>query len=77
MHDSEPRTATFATLTGDSAGLDMEMTVQYGKGYSLAENNKDEEAPIGTIPIDAVYSPIRRVVYVVGNARVGQTHRLR
>ena len=52
--------------------LNMTMTVNYGKGYSLAEANKDEEAPVGTIPIDAVYSPIRRVNYVVGNARVGQ-----
>jgi len=38
----------------------------------LAEANKDENAPIGTIPIDAVFSPIKRVNYVVGNARVGQ-----
>lgn len=52
--------------------LNMTMTVNYGKGYSLAEANKDEDAPAGTIPIDAVYSPIKRVNYVVGNARVGQ-----
>jgi DNA-directed RNA polymerase subunit alpha len=52
--------------------LNMSMTVKYGKGYSLAEANKDEDAPAGTIPIDAVYSPVRRVNYVVGNARVGQ-----
>lgn len=50
----------------------MEMTVKGGKGYSLSEANKDEDAPIGTIPIDAVFSPIKRVNYVVGNARVGQ-----
>jgi len=50
----------------------MEMKVNVGKGYSLAESNKDEEAPTGTIPIDAVFSPIRRVNYSVGNARVGQ-----
>jgi DNA-directed RNA polymerase subunit alpha len=48
------------------------MVVKAGKGYSLAEANKDEEAPIGTIPIDAVFSPVKRVNYVVGNARVGQ-----
>jgi len=48
------------------------MNVQVGKGYSLAEENKEEDAPIGTIPIDSVFSPIRRVNYVVGNARVGQ-----
>jgi DNA-directed RNA polymerase subunit alpha len=52
--------------------LNLTMTVNYGKGYSLAEANKDDEAPTGTIPIDAVYSPIKRVNFVVGNARVGQ-----
>ncbi len=56
----------------DKGKLNMIMTVKYGKGYSLAEANKDEDAPVGTIPIDAVYSPIKRVNYVVGNARVGQ-----
>jgi DNA-directed RNA polymerase subunit alpha len=60
-----------ATLS-DKGSLKMSMTVQIGKGYSLAENNKDENAPAGTIPIDAVFSPIKRVNYVVGNARVGQ-----
>jgi DNA-directed RNA polymerase subunit alpha len=50
----------------------MTMTVKYGKGYSLSEANKDEDASAGTIPIDAVFSPIKRVNYVVGNARVGQ-----
>ena len=60
-----------ATLA-DKASLKMAMTVKVGKGYSLAEANKDEDAPAGVIPIDAVYSPIKRVNYVVGNARVGQ-----
>ncbi len=59
-----------ATLSGGK--LRMEMRVEVGKGYSLAENNKREDDPIGTIPIDAVFSPVKRVVYVVGNARVGQ-----
>ncbi|MDJ0990022.1 MAG: DNA-directed RNA polymerase subunit alpha, partial [Desulfobacterales bacterium] len=60
-----------ATLTGDGK-LSMEMTVKVGKGYALSEQNKDEESPVGTIPIDAVFSPIKRVNYVVTNARVGQ-----
>lgn len=60
-----------ATLS-EEADLNMVMAVKVGKGYSLAENNKDEDAPVGTIPIDAVFSPIKRVNYVVGNARVGQ-----
>jgi DNA-directed RNA polymerase subunit alpha len=50
----------------------MEMTVKVGKGYALAEAHKDEDAPTGTIPIDAVFSPIKRFNYTVGNARVGQ-----
>lgn len=60
-----------ATLS-KKAKLNMTMTVKVGKGYSLSEANKDEDAPLGTIPIDAVFSPIKRVNYVVGNARVGQ-----
>jgi DNA-directed RNA polymerase subunit alpha len=52
--------------------LEMEMTIRVGKGYSLSEANKEEDAPLGTIPIDAVFSPIKRVKYLVGNARVGQ-----
>ena len=60
-----------ASLSGKGK-LKMTMTVKYGKGYSLAEANKDEDAPTGTIPIDAVFSPVKRVNYVVGNARVGQ-----
>jgi DNA-directed RNA polymerase subunit alpha len=60
-----------ATLTGEGH-LKMTMVVKVGKGYALAETNKDEDEPIGTIPIDAVFSPIKRVNYVVGNARVGQ-----
>jgi DNA-directed RNA polymerase subunit alpha len=60
-----------ATLS-EKASLKMTMTVKVGKGYSLAEFNKDEDAPAAMIPIDAVYSPIKRVNYVVGNARVGQ-----
>jgi DNA-directed RNA polymerase subunit alpha len=60
-----------ATLS-EKAALKMTMRVKVGKGYSLAEANKDEDSPVGTIPIDAVFSPIKRVNYVVGNARVGQ-----
>ena len=60
-----------ATLS-EKGELKMTMTVKIGKGYSLAESNKDDDAPVGTIPIDAVFSPVKRVNYVVGNARVGQ-----
>ncbi len=60
-----------ATLS-EKSELNAALTVKVGKGYALSEANKDEDAPVGTIPIDAVFSPIKRVVYVVGNARVGQ-----
>jgi DNA-directed RNA polymerase subunit alpha len=50
----------------------MEATVNLGKGYVLADKNKTEEMPIGTIPIDSVFSPIRRVNYTVTPARVGR-----
>ena len=60
-----------ATLS-EKASLNMTMTVKLGKGYALSEANKDQNEPVGTIPIDSVFSPIKKVVYVVGNARVGQ-----
>ncbi|GIW40089.1 MAG: DNA-directed RNA polymerase subunit alpha [Candidatus Binatia bacterium] len=60
-----------ATLAKD-ASLRAELTIKVGRGYVPAERNKDEGAPIGTIPIDAVFSPIRKVNYTVTNARVGQ-----
>ena len=60
-----------ATMAGDAA-LDMEMTIKTGKGYVPAERNKEENQPIGTIPMDAVFSPVRKTNYTVTNARVGQ-----
>lgn len=60
-----------ATLTG-TGRFHAEMGVQMGKGYVPANRNQQGEIPIGTIPIDAIYSPIRRVKYTVTNARVGQ-----
>ena len=54
------------------ATLKMEMTVKMGKGYVSAERNKEEDMPIGTIPIDAIFTPIKKVNYTVTNARVGQ-----
>ncbi|MEA2061487.1 MAG: DNA-directed RNA polymerase subunit alpha [Thermodesulfobacteriota bacterium] len=52
--------------------LNMTMLVKTGKGFSLAAANKDPDAPAGTIPIDSVFSPVKRVKYVVGTSRVGQ-----
>jgi len=52
--------------------LSMELTVNVGRGYVPAEKNKTPTMPIGTIPIDALFSPVRKVNYTVTNARVGQ-----
>jgi DNA-directed RNA polymerase subunit alpha len=56
----------------NGARLNMEMTVQMGKGYVASTQNRPENAPIGLIPIDALFSPVRRVSYKVENSRVGQ-----
>jgi DNA-directed RNA polymerase subunit alpha len=60
-----------ATLS-EEADVEMEVTVGTGKGYALAEKNKTEETPIGTVPIDSIFSPVRRVNYTVTPARVGR-----
>ena len=60
-----------ATLS-KGAVLNMEMVVKKGRGYVPAEKNKEEDQPIGTIPIDAIFSPIKKVSYKVDHARVGQ-----
>ncbi|MCC6217064.1 MAG: DNA-directed RNA polymerase subunit alpha [Polyangiaceae bacterium] len=52
--------------------LSMELTVNVGRGYVPAERNKTAAMPIGSIPIDALFSPVRKVNYTVQNARVGQ-----
>ena len=54
------------------ARLSMEFTVDTGKGYVPASANRKEDSPIGLIPIDALYSPVRKVAYRVENSRVGQ-----
>jgi DNA-directed RNA polymerase subunit alpha len=63
--------AHIATLARDGE-LVVEATVRTGKGYLPAESNKEEGRPIGDIPIDAIFSPIRKVNHVVSQARVGQ-----
>jgi DNA-directed RNA polymerase subunit alpha len=57
---------------GPDADVEIEATVGMGKGFVLAEENKTEEMPIGTVPIDSIFSPIRRVNYSVTPARVGR-----
>src|SRR5262245_6167315 len=60
-----------ATL-GQDAELSLTATVELGKGYVVAEKNARPDQPIGTIPIDSIFSPVRKVNYTVTNARVGQ-----
>jgi len=60
-----------ATLSDDGE-LQLTATVELGKGFVLAEKNAKEEQPIGTVPIDSIFSPVRKVNYTVTNARVGR-----
>ncbi len=55
-----------------NATLTIEMTIAKGRGYVPADQNKNETTPIGVIPIDSIYTPVRKVNYTVENTRVGQ-----
>jgi len=59
------------TLDEDST-ISMELTVDVGKGYVPASQNRPEDAQIGLIPVDALFSPVKKVTYKIENARVGQ-----
>ncbi len=63
--------APIATLEKKTK-LEVYLTIGRGRGYSPAEENKSDEQPIGVIPIDSIFSPIRRASYAVAAARVGQ-----
>ena len=63
--------ASIATLEKKTK-LEMYLTIGRGRGYSPAEENKTEDQPLGVIPIDSIFSPIRRASYAVDTARVGQ-----
>jgi DNA-directed RNA polymerase subunit alpha len=57
---------------GKGGSLEMEMTVERGVGYRMADKNKKPRDPIGVIPVDSIFSPVRRVSYAVENTRVEQ-----
>ena len=61
-----------ATLSS-SADLHMEMTVNRGRGYNVAEKNKKENSPIDVLPIDSIFTPVKKVNFSIDNTRVGQT----
>ena len=56
----------------EAAEMRVEFTVNTGKGYVAADRNRPEDAPIGLIPVDSLYSPVKRVSYKVENTREGQ-----
>jgi DNA-directed RNA polymerase subunit alpha len=58
------------TLDSDAGSIEMDLTVETGVGYRPAEHTED--MPIGIIPVDAIFSPVRRVNFVVSDTRVGQ-----
>ena len=55
-----------------NVALEMELTITKGRGYVAAEDNMPKDAPIGFIPVDAIYTPIKNVKYAVSSSRVGQ-----
>ncbi len=64
-------TIHIATLASKTK-LELYLTIGRGRGYRLAEDNKSDDQPIGVIPIDSLFSPVKRVAYAVEQARVGQ-----
>jgi DNA-directed RNA polymerase subunit alpha len=72
-HDIEVMNPNLVLCTLDQgAKIAMEFTVETGKGYVAATQNRPEDAPIGLIPVDALFSPVRKCSYKVDNTRVGQ-----
>jgi DNA-directed RNA polymerase subunit alpha len=57
---------------GKGGSLEMEMTIERGVGYRMSDKNKNARDPIGVIPVDSIFSPVRRVSYSVENTRVEQ-----
>lgn len=78
--DIETQTNAFKVMNPDLVichmepfvNLELELTISKGRGYVPADENLPKDAPIGVIPIDAIYTPIKKVAYKVSNTRVGQ-----
>lgn len=78
--DIEQHTNVFKVMNPDllictmepSVNLELELTVTKGRGYLPADENLPKDAPLGVIPVDAIYTPIKNVAYQVSNTRVGQ-----
>lgn len=61
-----------ATLTDKKASLEMELTIEKGRGYASVEQRQKDKLPIGVIAIDAIYSPVKLVNFTIEDVRVGQ-----
>ena len=78
--DIEKHTNVFKIMNPDllicemepSVNLEIELTITKGRGYQSADENLPKDAPIGVIPVDAIYTPIKNVAYTISNTRVGQ-----
>ena len=78
--DIEEHTNVFKAMNPDlvichmepSVNLELELTITKGRGYVPADENIPKDAPIGVIPVDAIYTPIKNVAYNISNTRVGQ-----
>jgi DNA-directed RNA polymerase subunit alpha len=78
--DIEASTNVFKVMNPDllicqmepSVNLEIEFTVTKGRGYVPADENLPKDAPIGVVPVDAIYTPIKKVAYKIENTRVGQ-----
>ena len=78
--DIESQTNVFKVMNPDlvicnmepSVNLEIELTITNGRGYVPADENLPKDAPIGVIPVDAIYTPIKNVAYQISNTRVGQ-----
>jgi DNA-directed RNA polymerase subunit alpha len=65
-----------ATLSGDDAHLDMKLEIQFGTGFLTAEGQDRSRLPLGTIPMDSIFTPVRQVAYRVDPTRVGSATNL-
>ncbi|MGX7092152.1 DNA-directed RNA polymerase subunit alpha [Hutsoniella sourekii] len=75
IHDNEVQILNpdlYICTIAEDAELKMQMNVSNGRGYVRSEYNKHEDMPIGVIPVDSIYTPIKKVNYTVENTRIGQ-----
>lgn len=75
IHDNEVQILNpelYICTVAEDAELKMQMNVSNGRGYVRSEHNKREDMPIGVLPIDSIYTPIKKVNYTVENTRIGQ-----